>query len=86
MYKPIYFFIGRYFSGLVFMLFYPVLMVIVSFFWLSINVEYYVFFVFLLLAVMVNVVGCSLGYLIGVSVDNIFSARTLLNFIQIALL
>ena len=67
----------EYFSGILFTMFYPLIMTIVCFWFLGMELRVTIFFEFLLLAVLVNLVGCSLGFFIGVAVDNINSGRTI---------
>ena len=72
---------GRYFSGILFTMFYPFIMTILVYFFLRIETSFVMFLQFLIIAVLINLVGCSLGFFIGVVCDNIHTGKMVVMFL-----
>ena len=83
MYTPAIYYMARILSGMIIQIFYPIILTLVVFWGLSINTSFYNFFYYLTLSILVNLVGCTLGYMAGVSFDNDESARGLATFLQL---
>jgi ABC-type polysaccharide/polyol phosphate export permease len=83
MYGPFVYLNARLISNWILMLFYPTVFTIVIFFGLSIDESVYNFFMFYLMAVLLNTYACVLGYFLGSCFDLDEAARGLNIFIML---
>jgi len=79
MYGPNVYLMGRYFSAMIFTLFYPLIIVALTYWSFGIDNSPTNIFLFLLMALEINLLGGTIGYVIGVSTDDHFTCRIIAN-------
>jgi len=70
MYTPTTYFFGRYISHLILQLFYPLTFVLIVFWGIDIDTSLQNFFLFIVFAMLLNLVNCGQGYFCGILTDN----------------
>lgn len=80
MYTPTTYFLARYSSHMVLQVFYPLILLVVLFWGLSIDTSFHNFAMFFLDVVGLNFVMCSQGYFCGVLTDNENGAQQINTF------
>lgn len=79
MYGPNVYLCGRYFSAMIFTLFYPMIIVTMTYWSFGIDNSPTNIILFLLMALLINLLGGTIGYVIGVSTDDHFFGRVIAN-------
>ena len=69
MYTPAIYYCARVISGMLLQIFYPIILTLVVYWGLAIDNSFENFFYYLTLSIEINLVGCALGYMAGVSFD-----------------
>lgn len=82
MYTPTVYYWGRVLSSMMVMVCYPILLSFVIFFGLGTEISAYNFFMFLLMSVESNLVGCALAYFCGVCFNNLTAAMRIADFLM----
>ena len=82
MYGSSVYYFGRVLSSMIVMVCYPILLSCVVFFGLGTEISFYNFFMFLLMSVESNLVGCALAYMCGVCFNNLTSAMRTADFLM----
>ncbi|CDW81306.1 abc transporter family protein [Stylonychia lemnae] len=83
MYTPTIYFFGRITSGMIIQIYYPIMLNLILYFGLGINISAKNFFLWLSLAIQINLIGCAMGYFCGVLFDNDTQARSLSTFLML---
>jgi ABC-type multidrug transport system permease subunit len=80
MYNPTTYFLGRFISHFILQLFYPVTFVLVVFWGIDIDTSIENFFLFVLFAMLLNMVNVAQGYFCGILTDNEQAAQQINTF------
>lgn len=70
MYTPPVYFFARFCSSVMISVFDPLMMSLIVFFGLGFTISFYNYFMFFITALLLHLVGVSMGYLGGVTFDN----------------
>ena len=82
MYTPTVYYWGRVLSSLMIQVCYPILLTLVIFFGLGAEMTFENFFLFLLMSIASNLVGCALAYMCGVCFNDLQSAMRTADFLM----